>query len=76
MFGLDLYDDAIPQDCEQRYIVDALTEKAVKSKFVQKFHLQCHCIMFCNRLYEFNNDGNAQDFIFNGYSKLGTNGVM
>ncbi|CAH0605798.1 unnamed protein product [Chrysodeixis includens] len=30
MFGLDLYDDAIPQDCEQRYIVDALTEKAVK----------------------------------------------
>nr|XP_049694929.1 arylsulfatase B [Helicoverpa armigera] len=30
MFGLDLYDDAIPQDFEQRYIVDALTEKAVK----------------------------------------------
>lgn len=47
MFGLDLHDDAIPQDCEQRYIVDALTEKAVKSKFVQKFHLQCHCILFC-----------------------------
>ncbi|KAJ8733210.1 hypothetical protein PYW08_001508 [Mythimna loreyi] len=28
--GLDLYDDATPQECEQRYIVDALTEKAVK----------------------------------------------
>ncbi|XP_075971685.1 arylsulfatase B-like [Anticarsia gemmatalis] len=30
MFGLDLYDDATPQDSEQRYIVDALTDKAVK----------------------------------------------
>lgn len=37
MGGLDLYDDATPQDCEQRYIVDALTEKAVKSKFVRIF---------------------------------------
>ncbi|CAB3238845.1 unnamed protein product [Arctia plantaginis] len=30
MFGLDLYDDGVPQDSEQRYIVDALTDKAVK----------------------------------------------
>ncbi|KAF9801096.1 hypothetical protein SFRURICE_019258 [Spodoptera frugiperda] len=30
MFGLDLYDDEIPQETEHRYIVDALTDKAVK----------------------------------------------
>ncbi|KAH9628891.1 hypothetical protein HF086_017820 [Spodoptera exigua] len=30
MYGLDLYDDAIPQETEHRYIVDALTDKAVK----------------------------------------------
>lgn len=30
MYGLDLYDDATPQDCEQRYIVDALTDKAIQ----------------------------------------------
>ncbi|KAJ0178806.1 hypothetical protein K1T71_005581 [Dendrolimus kikuchii] len=30
MFGLDLFDNDIPQDKEQRYIVDALTDRAVK----------------------------------------------
>ncbi|XP_049869903.1 arylsulfatase B-like isoform X1 [Pectinophora gossypiella] len=30
MFGLDLFDNEIPQDEEQRYIVDALTDRAVK----------------------------------------------
>ncbi|CAK1598752.1 unnamed protein product [Parnassius mnemosyne] len=29
-FGLDLFDNDIPQDEEQRYIVDALTDRAVK----------------------------------------------
>ncbi|XP_059046071.1 arylsulfatase B-like [Achroia grisella] len=30
LFGLDLYDNDIPQDEEDRYIVDALTDRAVK----------------------------------------------
>ncbi|XP_052749238.1 arylsulfatase B-like isoform X2 [Galleria mellonella] len=30
LFGLDLYDNDIPQDEEERYIVDALTDRAVK----------------------------------------------
>ncbi|XP_026322448.1 arylsulfatase B-like [Hyposmocoma kahamanoa] len=30
MFGLDLFDNEIPQDEEQRYIVDALTDRALK----------------------------------------------
>lgn len=31
MSGLDLFDNEIPQDEEQRYIVDALTDRALKS---------------------------------------------
>ncbi|CAH0407290.1 unnamed protein product [Chilo suppressalis] len=30
LFGMDLYDNDIPQDQENRYIVDALTDRAVK----------------------------------------------
>ncbi|XP_053604010.1 arylsulfatase B-like isoform X2 [Plodia interpunctella] len=30
MFGLDLFDDDVPQEEEQRYILDALTDRAVK----------------------------------------------
>lgn len=32
-FGLDLFDNDIPQDDEERYIVDALTDRAIGSKW-------------------------------------------
>lgn len=36
LHGLDLFDNGIPQDEEQRYIVDALTDRAVKGNLRRK----------------------------------------
>lgn len=31
-FGLDFFDNDVPQDDEERYIVDAFTDRAIQSK--------------------------------------------
>lgn len=38
MFGLDLFENGVPQVTEDRYIVDALTDKAVKSKRICNYN--------------------------------------